>query len=135
MLRLLRSDDDVAARLSDRSAPHATPVGLPRLCGPVILEPGEHSRPAVFRGVGAIARAVVGVEAVRGVGVDREFTGLAGRLARGLALLDQFLRDALIGAAIEGEDRAFHVGGDVERVLWRQLARFAVGSVPRNRGL
>jgi hypothetical protein len=45
------------------------------------------------------------------------------------------LRDALNGAAMEGEDRTFHIGGDVERVLWRQLARFAVGSVPRNRGL
>src|SRR3954447_11720929 len=83
------------------------PRDAPCLCDPVVFEPGEHSRPAALGGVGAIARAVVGVEAVRGVGVDRKFTGFAGRLARGLALLDQFLRDALIGAAMEGEDRAF----------------------------
>src|SRR5262252_6710796 len=98
----------------------------------VVLEPSQHFRPPVCRGFGAIARAVIGVEAVRGVGVDLEFAGLARRLARRLTLLDRVLRDALVGAAVECEHRAFHIGGDIEWILWSEFARFAVGPVPRD---
>ena len=57
-------------------------------------------------------RRGAGVEAVRRVGVDGKFTGLAGRLARGPPRFDRLLRDALIRAAIESEARAFHIGGE-----------------------
>ena len=48
---------------------------------PVLLEPGQHSGPAVLGGLGAVARPVVGVEAVRRVGIDLDLAGLAGCLA------------------------------------------------------
>src|SRR6266496_1131492 len=46
----------------------------------VFLEPGLELVPAILRRVLAIARAVVGVEAVWRAGIDVEFCGLAGRL-------------------------------------------------------
>ena len=57
----------------------------PRLRNAMILEPGQHFRPAVLGGFGTVARPVVGIEAVRGIGIDLEFAGLARRLTSGLA--------------------------------------------------
>src|SRR5205807_7930915 len=69
----------------------------------VLLEPGEHLRPAVLGGLGAVARPVVGIEGVRRVRVDLDLAGLAGRLARRRHLLDGVARDPLIGGAVKPE--------------------------------
>src|SRR5947207_9327755 len=98
----------------------------------MLLDPGEHLGPTLLGLFGAIARPVIGVEAVRRVRIDLALAGFAGRLARRLPLLVNFRRNELIGAAVEREHRTFQIRLDIGRVLRRQLAGWAVDSVPRD---
>src|ERR1051325_4963436 len=96
-------------------------VFLARCCrsgDAVLLEPGEHARPGVFGICSVVARPVVGVEAVLGIRIDLALADFARRFAGCLPLLDNLLRDELILAGIESEDRAFQIGGEVGWVFW-----------------
>src|SRR5271168_3467069 len=63
----------------------------------VLLEPGLHRVPAVFRRFLAVAGAVVGMEAVRGGRIDLELGGLARLGERFLQRFDRGNRNAGIG--------------------------------------
>src|SRR5437879_2089599 len=73
------------------------------LCYAVILERGGHALPAVVGGFVAVARPVVGIEAVRHafIDVDLRLLVLARRLERGAHLLNRLGRNTLVGAAVE----------------------------------
>ena len=74
----------------------------------VRLEPGEHALPAVGRGFGPVARAVVGEEGVPGSGIDVDVGVLGGAPPVASSLLhvvDAGERDALVLAAVEAEHR------------------------------
>src|SRR5208283_1086158 len=88
-----------------------------------------HPGPGVLGVLGPIGGPVIGVEAVRRVRVDLELAGLACRLTGRLPLLNRLLRNALVLAAIEGEHRAFDLAGDVDRVLWDDVAELAIDAV------
>src|SRR5579884_3890199 len=88
-----------AARWRQRAESFAMRLGSGH---PVLFEEGEHAGPGVLCVLGAIARPIVGVEAVRRVGVDLELAVLAGRLAGRLPLVDRLLRNALVLPAVKG---------------------------------
>jgi D-hexose-6-phosphate mutarotase len=54
---------------------------------------------------------------VWGIRVDLDFAGLAGLLASRLHSLDALYRNALIGGAVEAENRRFEIAGEVDRVF------------------
>src|SRR5215831_4258207 len=83
----------------------------------VFLEPGGHLVPAVLGGFLAVARAIVGVEAVRCARIDLELGGLAGRLQCGLHRLDLRYRNALVGLAVKAEHRRLHLRRQLGRAL------------------
>src|SRR5262245_9136875 len=64
--------------------------------GAVLLEPLEEPLPAVLRRLRAIARPVVGEEAVRRVRIDDDLRRLPRCLQRRPHLLDRLGRDALV---------------------------------------
>src|SRR5260370_39890208 len=100
-------------------------------CDSVVLEPGQHSLPAVLRLLRTIARTVIGVEAVGRIGIDDNLRGLGRGLERGAQCVDLRYRDTGIGAAVEPEDRR---GGSVSKIggiVARQSCFLPlVGSVP-----
>src|SRR5215813_670060 len=63
----------------------------------VFLEPGLQLLPRILGRLLAIARPIVGMEAMGGIRIDFEFGGLARRLQRGLHLLDLIDRNARVG--------------------------------------
>ena len=71
----------------------------------VRLQEREGAAPAILRGLLAVARPVVGVEAVRSVRVDDELHVLAGGVRRVARGFDRGDRDAGVGAPIEAEQR------------------------------
>src|SRR5262245_23346539 len=76
----------------------------------VSLEPGLHLIPGVLGGLLAVARATVGVEAMRGARIDLELSGLFVFLQRRLQRFDARDGNAGIGLAIEAEHRCLHLG-------------------------
>ncbi len=66
----------------------------------VLLEPAEHALPAVLSRWFVIARSIVGVEGVAGVGIDVETGGFGVGVLRGgeggFHFIDLFDRDALV---------------------------------------
>jgi len=79
---------------------------------------GEHPRPAVL-GVGfPVAFPIIGVEAVRGVGIDAQVgIDLTGRLQRCPHRLDVGLWNALVQRAVEAEDRRVELTGPRDQRL------------------
>ena len=65
----------------------------------VFPEPGLRLLPVIFRGVLAVAAAIVGMEAVRCFRIDLEFGRLPALLERRLELLDLDQGNAGIGTA------------------------------------
>src|SRR5437588_12263449 len=102
----------------------------------VLLEPGLQLGPAVLRLIRAVARAVVGVKAVRRVGIEHDFARVVRRLERRLHFFDARNRNARVGAAVEAENRAFEFADEVDRVLRLQVGgRTLQAPVPRDRRL
>src|SRR3954469_1232552 len=84
---------------------------------PVLPEPGLHLAPGILGRVLAVARAIVGVEAVRCGGIDLELGSL---LVFGQRRLEGFHRcdgNAGVGLAIEAEDGRLHLGCELRRAL------------------
>src|SRR5436190_23951003 len=81
----------------------------------VLLEPVGHLGPALLGGFLAVARPIVGMEAVRRARIDLEVGGLAGSGERGLHGLNLRDRDAAVGFAVETEPRRLHLGGKLRR--------------------
>src|SRR5262249_45278110 len=87
--------------------------------------------PAVLGLVLAIGGPVVGVEGVRGVGVDDDLGRLVRVLEGGAHAVDGRDGDARVGASVEAEDRGLDVAGQVDGVLRVQLVGTAdEGAVP-----
>src|SRR5262252_3396346 len=95
---------------------YSNALPLPLRQHAVLLEPGGHLVPAVVRCFLAVARPVIGMEAMRRARIDLEFGGLAGGLEGGFHLLDLIDWDALVLGAIEAEHRLLHVLGGSKRV-------------------
>src|ERR1700678_3131641 len=73
------------------------------------LEPGEHVFPAIGRSFGIVARPVIGIEAVLGIGIDDELILELVFGDLGLHCRDVVLGDALVEPAIEAEH--WHLDG------------------------
>src|SRR5216683_2030270 len=91
-------------------------------CDFVLLEPSQHSLPAVLRLLRTIARTVIGVEAVRSVGIDDNLRWLARGLERGAQCVDLRYRDTGIGTAVEAEDRRVDSIHKIDRIVRRHIA-------------
>src|SRR5215216_4095617 len=81
------------------------------------LEPGLHLIPGVFGGLLAVARAVIGMEAMRRARIDLELGGLAGCLQVRFHLLDLSNRNSLVRFAVEAEHRRLHFRRELRRAL------------------
>src|SRR5262249_43614585 len=94
----------------------------------VLLEPLQQPLPPVLGLVFPVAGTVVGVEAVRRVGVEHD-------LAR-LLRLGPLVRDAGRGPAVKAPPRRVEILDHIDRVLGLQLIRGAhEPAVPRHAGL
>src|SRR5262245_27287698 len=80
----------------------------------VLLEPGEAALPAVLRRILAIARPVVGMEAVRRALVDDQLARLLGVLERLAHLVDVAHRDTLVRAPVETEHGRLQLADELE---------------------
>src|SRR5262245_24105411 len=99
----------------------------------VLLEPGEAALPAVLRRIRAIARPVVGVEAVRRAVVDDQLARLLRVLERLAHLVDVAHRDALVRAAVETEHRRLQLADELEGMLRSQVVGGAgEDAIPRD---
>src|SRR5580658_2121450 len=103
------------------------PKKLPdRSADTMFLEEAQHVLPAVGRRFGIVARAVIGIEAVIGVGIDDEGCldlFVLGDL--GFHRRDIVLADALVEPAIEAEQRHLQRIDDIDRMSRERLAGFA----------
>src|SRR5262245_23172072 len=100
-------------------------IGCPALRNAVLLEPSLQALPAVFGILLAVAGAVVGIEAVRGVGIQNDLGGLVGVLEGLTHFFHAVDGNAHVGGAVEAEDRGLQVTDQVNRVLGVQFVGLA----------
>src|SRR5258708_18686955 len=101
----------------------------------VLLEPADHLLPGVLGRFFAIARPVVGVEAMRRAGIDLEFGSLFSGLELLFHLLDLLDLDAGVLGAVETKHWCRHIRYEFDRALRYRIAFVDQAAVECDPGL
>src|SRR5580693_7782159 len=101
----------------------------------VLSEPVEHALPCVLGGVLAIARPIVGDEAVRRAGIDDELKRLPGGLERLFHILDLIQFNTGVLGAVKAQHWRFDFRGEFDRVLRRGVGFVGEAAIEGDAGL
>src|SRR5260221_200158 len=102
----------------------------------ILDKPAHQALPAVIGFTGTITGPIVGVKAMRRVGIDHDFRDTAGGFQGIAHFFHSVCRNAGIGTAVKAQHRHLQRGGNIDGMRGRHLGgRAHQAAVPRDRRL